>query len=119
MQVPLNLAYAVRLLSAERSAENEEVLHSIYSQTRDVAIRRDIILSMSRWQSWEWLSNLRNTFRTLSPPERRAFIIASYELRDEGRHWRQHVQNELSPLEKLVQRWSSEKVGVKGWRVPL
>lgn len=34
MQVPLNLAYAVRLLSSERSAENEELLHGIYSQQR-------------------------------------------------------------------------------------
>jgi hypothetical protein len=119
MQVPLNLAYAVRLLSCESSADNEELLHRIYNETKDIGIRRDIILAMSRWQSWEWLSNLRNTFRTLSPLERRAFIVASYQLRDEGKHWRQHVQNELSPLEKLVQKWSVGKVGIKHWRVPL
>jgi hypothetical protein len=119
MQVPLNLAYAVRLLSCESSADNEELLDRIYNETKDIGIRRDIILTMSRWQCWEWLSNFRNTFRTLSPLERRAFIVASYQLRDEGKHWRQHVQNELSPLEKLVQKWSVGKVGIKHWRVPL
>jgi hypothetical protein len=119
MQVPLNLAYAVRFLSCENSADNEELLHTIYNETRDVGIRRDIIITMTRWQSWEWLSNLKNTFRTLSPLERRAFIIASYQLRDEGKHWRQHVQNELSPLEKLIQKWSAGKVSIKDWRVPL
>jgi hypothetical protein len=119
MQVPLNLAYAVRLLSCEGSVENEELLNNIYNETRDVGIRRDIILAMSRWQSWEWISNLRNIFRTLSPLERRAFIVASYQLRDEGKHWRSHIQNELSPLEKLVQGWSVEKVKSSEWRVPL
>jgi hypothetical protein len=119
VQVPLNLAYAVRLISCESSADNEELLNNVYSETKDIGIRRDIILAMSRWESWEWISNLRNTFRTLSPPERRAFIVASYRLRDEGKHWRQHIQNELSPLEKLIQTWSSEKIKIGEWRVPL
>jgi hypothetical protein len=60
---------------------------------------------MAKWDAWYWLSDLRNQFRTLTPLERRAFIVASYKLSDEGRHWRSHIQPELTPLEKLTQKW--------------
>lgn len=119
MQVDLNVAYAVRLISCDKSFENEELLNSVYKETNSIAIRRDIILAMARWKAWHWLSDLRNSFRTLSPLERRAFVIASYQLRDEGKHWREHIGRELSPLEKLVQQWASERVSESGWSVPL
>jgi Reverse transcriptase (RNA-dependent DNA polymerase) len=119
MQVPLNLAYAVRLLSCIKSADGEELLHNIYNETKDVSIRRDIIVAMARWQSWEWLSNLRNNFRILSALERRVFIVASFQLRDEGAHWRQHIRHELSPFERLLQKWAAEKSQSRTWKVPL
>ena len=119
MQVPLNLSYAVRLLSCSRSADSEELLNNIYNDTKDVTIRRDIIVIMARWQCWEWLFNLRNNFRTLSPLERRAFIIASFQLREEGAHWRQHIKYELSPFEELLQKWAADRSTSKTWRVPL
>jgi hypothetical protein len=74
---------------------------------------------MAKWKNWYWLSDLRTNFRSLSPAERRAFIVASYALRDEGKHWRQHTSNEFSPLEHLVQQWTSEKVGQPAWSIPL
>jgi hypothetical protein len=119
VQVELNLAFAVRLLSCEKGGENQEILNNIYRETSSIAIRRDIILAMARWKAWPWLSDLRNNFRTLSQLERRAFVIASYELKDEGDHWRQHVQPELSPIEKLIQKWASEKVADRTWSPPL
>jgi Reverse transcriptase (RNA-dependent DNA polymerase) len=119
MQVPLNLAYAVRLLSCVKSTDGEEVLNNIYNETKDISIRRDIIAAMSRWQSWEWLSNLRYNFRILSALERRVFIVASFQLRDEGSHWRQHIKNELSPFEELLQKWAAEKSQSRTWKVPL
>lgn len=65
VQVELNLAFAVRLLSCEKGGENEEILNKIYRETTSMAIRRDIILAMARWEAWPWLSDLRNNFRTL------------------------------------------------------
>jgi hypothetical protein len=111
VQVELNLAYAVRLLSCEKGGENEEILNKIYRETTSMV--------MARWKAWPWLSDLRNNFRTLSPLERRAFVIASYELKDEGGHWRQYVGPELSPIEKLIQTWVSEKVADRTWSPPL
>jgi hypothetical protein len=119
VQVPLNLSYAVRLLSCYRSADSEELLNGIYNDTKDVTIRRDIIVTMARWQSWQWLANLLNNFRTLSPLERRVFIIASFQLRDQGVHWRQHIKHELSPFEDLMQKWTAAKSQSKSWKVPL
>jgi hypothetical protein len=119
LQVELNLAYAVRLISCADGPENEEVLNRLYKGTRSISIRRDIILAMAKWRAWYWLSDLRADFRTLSPAERRAFLIASYVLTDEGKHWRDHIAPELSPLEELVKTWASERMPVAGWSVPL
>jgi hypothetical protein len=117
--VDLNLSYAVRLLSCASGPENEEILNKIFKQTGDISIRRDVIIAMARWNAWYWLSNLRGEFRTLSPIERRAFIVASYALKDEGKHWRDHITPELSPFERLVKQWASEKAQLSGWSAPL
>ena len=74
---------------------------------------------MARWRASYWLSNLKNEFRTLSTWERRAFIIASYSLNDEGSHWRRNIAGEFSPFEALVRQWASEKVQSGSWSIPL
>lgn len=117
--IELNLLYAVRLLACSEGPENEETLNRVFKATTSVAIRRDIILTMARWKAWAWLSDLKNFFRTLSPMERRAFIVASFTMSDEGRHWRQHIAPELSAFEELVRVWASEKIQQNGWRIPV
>jgi hypothetical protein len=114
-----NLAYAIRLISCADGPENEEILNRVYKETRNILIRRDIILAMAKWRASYWLSDLKSDFRTLSPAERRAFIVASYVLKDEGSHWRDHIKRELSPFENLVREWASQKVQLSGWSVPL
>jgi hypothetical protein len=117
--IELNLLYAVRLLACSEGPENEEILNRVFKGATSVAIRRDIILAMARWKAWPWLSDLKNVFRTLSPMERRAFIVASYMMSDEGKHWRQHISPELSVFEDLVKGWMSEKTQQPGWRIPV
>jgi hypothetical protein len=119
LRVDLNLAFAILLLSCRRSPEAEAALAKIYKQSASSILRRDIILTMAKWKNWYWLSDLRTNFRSLGPAERRAFIVASYALRDEGRHWRQHTSNEFSPLEHLVQQWAAEKINQPAWSIPL
>jgi hypothetical protein len=116
----MNLAFAVRVLSKDHSPENEALLQRIYEQRTSTMVRRDIILTMARWGVWFWLSDLRNRYRELSDTEKRAFIIASYTLRDEGRHWRRHIRRELSEFELLVKAWTSDKVrNNPDWVVPV
>ena len=121
LRVDLNLTFALRLLSCRHSPEAEAVLAAVYKRSMAASslLRRDIILTMAKWKNWYWLSDLRASFRSLSPAERRAFIIASYALRDEGKHWRHHTSGEFSPFERLVQTWTSEKVNQVGWTIPL
>jgi hypothetical protein len=119
MVVDLNVQYAVRLLAQKQSEEREITLAKIYRESENDAVRRDIILAMARWKNWHWLSDLKNRFRTLSDMERRAFIIASYGLGDEGEHWRKHLKREFGDFEILARDWAKAKFADAGWVVPL
>jgi hypothetical protein len=119
LRTELNLSYAIRLLACSSGPEDEETLHKAYDKARSQLVRKDIILAMAKWRATYWLSNLKANFRTLGPTERRAFVIASYALADEGRHWRQHILPELSPFESLVRDWASEKFQSGSWVIPL
>jgi hypothetical protein len=120
LRVDLNLAFALRVLACRHSPEAEAVLAKIFKlSTSSSLLRRDIILIIAKWRNWYWLSDLRSSFRSLSVAERRAFIVASFSLRDEGRHWRQYTVDEFSPFEQLVQRWAAEKANQPKWSIPL
>ena len=70
--------------SAQKNADNQVLLQKLYDERLSPLIRRDIILVLARWGEWYWLSDRKNHFRTLSGAERRAILIASYSLKDEG-----------------------------------
>jgi hypothetical protein len=119
LQSELNLSYAVRLIACGQGPENEETLNKVYERSRSVLVRRDVILAMSRWKAAYWLSDLVPQFRTFTPAERRGFLIGSFTLTDQGRHWRHHIAPELSPFEKLVRDWAAEKSQSPDWSMPL
>jgi hypothetical protein len=119
LKVDLNLIYAIRLLASRQIDGAEDTLSAIYKNTNSPLVRRDIILVMARWGAWFWLSDLRNSFRTLSPLERRAFILASYRLSDEGQHWRKFIKRELTPYEMIIMEWAAEKVQKPRWLIPV
>jgi hypothetical protein len=118
-RVDIHLSFAIRVLSYVNSPDNQALLQKIYEERRSPLIRRDIILIFARWGEWYWLSDLRNRFRELSGPERRAFIVASYVLKDEGDHWRRHVRDELNPFETLILKWAGGKKNNPKWVIPL
>ena len=119
-RVDMHLAYAIRILSKQHTPENENLLQQLYERRTSSMVRRTIILTMAHWRVWFWLSDLKNRFRELSDAEKRAFIIASYTLRDEGNHWRQHIRDELSLFELLVRDWASGRIQENpDWRVPV
>ena len=115
-RVDMHLAYAIRVLSKQHTQENENLLQQLYDLRTSSMVRRDIILTMAHWRAWPWLSDLTNRFRELSDAEKRAFIIASYTLRDQGRHWRRHIRDELSPFEILVLDWDPRGGRNNRWR---
>ncbi len=118
-RVDVHLSYALRVLAQANTTENQSLLHKLYEERTSPIIRRDIIIILANWGDWYWVSDLRNRFRQISGAERRAFIAASYTLKDEGDHWRKYIRDELNPFEKLVMEWSGKKANRANWEIPL
>ncbi len=119
MRLDLHIAYAVRVLAQKNVPETAEALTQLYRATSSHMIKRDIIIAMTNWKNWYWLSDIKDTFSTMPAPERRAMIVASYVLREEGKHWRTHCKSQFTPMEKLMHGWASSKFNGRDWNVPL
>jgi Reverse transcriptase (RNA-dependent DNA polymerase) len=117
-QVPVNLAFAMRVLSFDNSHETETVLINLFSETTSMIIKRDIILILAKHNADYWISNQLKHFNTATPWEKRSLLISSYILEDEGKEWRKRIKAALSPFDKLVLTWASEqKVSGKGFDI--
>lgn len=122
VKTDINQSYALRLLANENKQENIELLQRLYSTAESLLIKRDIILAMFNYRYTPWISDLRSQYSTFHSILRRAFIIASYSLGDEGRHWRDHNKKNFSKPELQVQKWAQNKASqhqYSNWQVPL
>ena len=119
-RVDMHMSFAIRVLAHSNTPEVQFLLQRLFDSRPSEIIRRDIILVMARWGEWYWLSDLKNRYRELRAPERRAFIASSFILKDEGKHWRDHMKKEFDPFEALILKWASEKMHAQqDWSVPL
>ena len=64
---------------------------------------------MANWDCHYWLSDLKLQYGSLLQWEKRAFIVSSYLLGDEGRHWRRSLKNTLNKMELLIKDWASDR----------
>lgn len=120
MRVDLHLAYAVMLLAKRQSPESESLLQQVYAGSTSPLVRRYIILALAKWNAHYWLSDLKNTFSSLGPWERRAFIVASFSMTEEARHWREHTKKVFTPFENVVAKWAADrKSGKTVFEVPI
>ncbi|MEV5409339.1 RNA-directed DNA polymerase [Thermopolyspora sp. NPDC052614] len=123
--IALNLAFMIRVLASHRSLANEQLFIAIFDRTHGFGsgpapnIKRDIVLAMARWRAAYWLSDLKNYVSAADPWVKRAFIVASYALGDEGKHWRDANKHSLRPFDKLLRDWAASKVQVQNWQVPI
>src|SRR5262249_17231575 len=114
-QVDVNLAYMVRVLRERRSRENEQLLVQLYSQPhgygdgRAPNRQRDIVLTMANWGVTYWLHDRRPHYRTMHEWVQRAFVIGSYAMGDEGRHWRGGIRRSLTEFDEIVAQWAGER----------
>ena len=118
LSVELNLSYFIKALSVRKTLRKEEILIEIFEKQSSYLIRRQIIQSMANWRCFYWLSDIKQKYQGLSVWEKRAFILASYILGDEGKHWRDHTKRTWSPMDSLVRDWFSERFKKTG-TVPL
>lgn len=119
LQVPSNLAFAIRLLADDPSEEADNALIQIYNNVTDnQLIRRDIVLSMARRGAEYWLGDLMRSSVTTDLWHRRALICSSFILGDEGEHWRRKIKSELHQVDKEYMKWIEVKNKTGPWKVP-
>jgi len=82
-------------------------------------VKRDALLAMTRRRSAYWLSPALRRFAIVTPWERRALLVASYVLGDEGKHWRDSVRRQLGMVEEQFLNWVGSKNDGVLWELPL
>ena len=109
LSVELNLSYYIQVLGQRKSGAKEELLVQLFNTHQKPLLRRLILLILADWECHYWLSDLKRQYSGLSLWEKRAFILASYVLGDEGDHWRRHARGSWSPMDSLVRDWFSTR----------
>jgi hypothetical protein len=120
LQTDNNAAYTVRLLSFINSEESIQSVEALYQRSTSPLVRANCINAMTNLKNQYWLSDVKSKFSTLSKWERRAFIVASFYLGDEGKHWRNYTSEQFTVLEKCLKEWlASKQPQTSGWKLPL
>ncbi len=109
LSIDLNLSYCIQVLGQRKSEAKEELLVNLFESNQKPLIRRLIVLVLADWKSHYWLSAAKRRYSGFSLWEKRAFILGSYVLGDEGNHWRRHARNSWTPMEELIRDWFSDR----------
>lgn len=109
LSVEVNLAYYLQALAGNQTQRKEEILVKLFDSVANPMIRRLIILTMAKWACFYWLSDVKNRYGAMSVFERRAFLLASYFLGDEGKHWRDFVRPTWQAPEILIRDWCAQR----------
>jgi hypothetical protein len=120
LRIELNLAYAIRVLALDRSDQNEALLSQLFERPIGRFLARDIVLIMAGWRAEHWISDKKSYYAQMHPWLKRAFIVSSYVLGDEGSHWRRAIRPGLQPFEALAAGWAEAKLAEnRDWTPPL
>lgn len=119
LSLELNLCFALRVLGRRRSEETEVLLAQLYERPIAHFVKRDIVLIMAKWRVTYWISDKKHYFGQEHPWIRRALLVASYTLGDEGRHWRQGVRYLRTKFEEEVLEWAKARNAQPGWEIPV
>lgn len=96
-------------LSKRRSLAKEEILISIFDKTTKSLVKRQVIMVMASWDCHYWLTDIKGQYSGFTEWEKRALIIASYSLGDEGKHWRTHTKDTWGKPEKIIRDWYANR----------
>lgn len=110
IQNDLNLVYLLQVFAQRQSSVKEGILIDLFERRTSTLVRKEIILIMAKWGVTYWLSDLMRRFGSLTGWERKAFIVASFYLADEGEHWRKHTKRTLSRPEIAIRDWYQERM---------
>lgn len=118
MTLPMNLAYAFRVLRHEDRAENRILANRIYDDPATPPfLKRDLVLHMHNWGSSAFVSTQRQRYNDHHPWVQRAVLLASFLLEDEGSHWRRRLS--LSEFDRIALAWRQEKFDEGRMEIPV
>lgn len=63
--------------------------------------------------------DMKNQWMNQHPWVKRALLIASFALTDEGSHWRRGIRNQLRGLDPIAIEWMAARVSTKQTDLPL
>lgn len=112
LSTDIHIAFYIQLLARQQTQVKEEILIDIYSNRTSPMLRRLIILTMTKWKCYYWLTDTKRKYAGLSEWEKRYFIGASYALGDEGKHWRTHTKSTWSAMDEAARDWFSGKSAI-------
>jgi len=118
MMIPINLAYALRVLWHDHSEENITLCTRLF-ESAPAFIQRDIVYLMHRWGADYWLSDKRRQWVTQHAWVKRALLLASYSLGDEGAHWRRSIGEQVYGFDALAKDWFATRVQSNQMDLPL
>ena len=65
MQVPLHVAFTVRIIGQLKNLRNQSFLHKCYEDEASTLVRREIIVVYPNWTNFGWLSVQIKRFHTM------------------------------------------------------
>jgi hypothetical protein len=119
LRIELNLSYALRVIALRRSDDAETLLASLYDSQVANFVKRDIVLIMAQWRAAYWISDKKHQFGRVHPWIKRALLVSSYILGDEGRHWRRAIKPGLPKFELAILEWAKARAAGTGWVPPV
>lgn len=112
LSLELNQAFYVQALSKRGLVRKEQILIEMYGLSASPLVRREIVLGMVEMNALYWLRDIvKNSYGSVTEWEKRALLIASYWLGDEGRHWREHLKKGMTAPQLLIRDWFAARWG--------
>ena len=105
LSLEIHQCYFVQAIAQRRSSAKEQILIELHEKSSSPIVRRIIIQAMANWDCHYWLTDIKNSYPTLNVWEKRAMILASYSLGDEGDHWRKHVKSSWTEEDRQIREW--------------
>ncbi|MDD3236659.1 MAG: RNA-directed DNA polymerase [Candidatus Gastranaerophilales bacterium] len=119
-KIPLNMCFSLKIIAQNKTSANQQFLTELYKKVESMIVKKEIILIMAKWEARHWLINIKNNYAYLTVWEKRTFIIASFFIGDEGKHWREHNKNNFNSIETLWKKWGAKKKSDnKNWEINL
>ena len=77
--------------------------------TDSLLLRRMVILALANWNCGYFVKKELRHFSSASPWERRALVVSSYRLGDQGKHWRRRARRAFNHVERLLDDWARDR----------